>query len=153
MHQKSTSVYFASFFIEIPKMSRLCLLIITHWQDIYSKSCFFSQAIQHTAIAGGLHNHFLALWICKKQQSDKTCTQKSLECFLLPLLFLRAHFAKLYRELVSYMMINILLSHTDTHTHTQTLSYITAGRERNCPFYAKCIYFFSSSKWKKVHVL
>ena len=58
-------------FIKTPRMSRLCLLIITHWQDIYNKSCFSHRQYNTQRLLGGLHNHFLALWIYKKQQSDK----------------------------------------------------------------------------------
>ena len=58
-------------FIKTPRMSRLCLLIITHWQDIYNQIMLFSQAIQHTAITGRAPQYFLALLIYKKQQSDK----------------------------------------------------------------------------------
>ena len=97
-------------FIKTPRMSRLCLLIITHWQDIYNKSCFSHRQYNTQRLLGGLHNHFLALWIYKKQQSDKNVHTWEVPgaAFSCLLCFLRAHFAKLYRELVHFMMILLI---------------------------------------------
>lgn len=127
-HIKKHFSLFASFFIEIPKMSRLCLLIITHWQDIYNQIMLFSQAIQHTAITG-LHNHFLALWIYKKQQSDKNVHAWEIPRGAFSCLFCsQGTFCKAQgtRQLYDDSAYSSLT--TQTHTHTQTLSYITAGK-------------------------
>lgn len=88
----------------------VCWLLLTD-KTYTTKSCFSHRQYNTQQLLGGLHNHFLALWIYKKQQSDKNVHAWEIPrgAFSCLFCFLRAHFAKLYRELVSCMMILLIL--------------------------------------------
>ena len=136
-------------FIKTPRMSRLCLLIITHWQDIYNKSCFSHRQYKTQRLLGGLHNHFLALWIYKKQQSDKKRAhmRSPRSCFLLPPLFSQSTFCKALQGTRPFYDDSAYSSlTTQIHTHTNSKLYNSSGKREecfsSCVLYAKCIYFF-----------